>query len=70
MRSLNGSFAESFIRRVLSPKQHKNPHETVNKAPKDSGGMDHVDLIFRRSLLLSKLFTQSWGSPKVLSTYV
>jgi len=28
--------------------------------------MDHVDLIFRRSLLLSKLFTQSWGYPKIL----
>ncbi|KAE9548160.1 hypothetical protein FO519_008628 [Halicephalobus sp. NKZ332] len=38
-----------------------------NAVLKDVGvQMDHVDLIFRRSLLLSKLFTQSWGSPKLL----
>uniref|UniRef100_A0A914YPY6 Uncharacterized protein n=1 Tax=Panagrolaimus superbus TaxID=310955 RepID=A0A914YPY6_9BILA len=27
---------------------------------------NHVDHIFRRSLLLSKLFTKSWGAPKTL----
>lgn len=34
------------------------------------GGMSAIDLALRRILLLSKMFTNSWGKPEILGRFV